>query len=102
VRTPIAADALFVIIGGATLTFGLDGSLLLDADGYMVTRPEVTAVANVRWWSLEREPMLLESSQPGLLVAGDIRAGSTKRVASAVGDGAMAVTLIHRYLALQP
>jgi len=49
-------------------------------------------------WDLERDPYLLESSIPGVFVAGDVRAQSVKRVASAVGEGAMAVTLVHRYL----
>jgi thioredoxin reductase (NADPH) len=51
------------------------------------------------WWPLERDPFFLESSQPGLFVAGDVRHGSIKRVASAVGEGAMAASLIHSYLA---
>ena len=49
-------------------------------------------------WPLDRDPYLLESSVPGVFVAGDVRAASVKRVASAVGEGAMAVTLVHRYL----
>jgi thioredoxin reductase (NADPH) len=52
-------------------------------------------------WDLERDPYLLESSVPGVFVAGDVRASSVKRVASAVGEGALAVTLVHRYLAEQ-
>jgi thioredoxin reductase (NADPH) len=52
-----------------------------------------------RWWPLDREPLFLESSQPGIFVAGDIRHGSIKRVASAVGEGAMAIALVHDYLA---
>jgi thioredoxin reductase (NADPH) len=51
-----------------------------------------------RWWPLERDPMFLESSEPGVFVAGDVRHGSIKRIASAVGEGAMAIALIHRYL----
>ena len=51
------------------------------------------------WWPLERDPYPLESSQPGVFIGGDVRHGSIKRVASAVGDGAMAVQLIHAYLA---
>jgi thioredoxin reductase (NADPH) len=52
-------------------------------------------------WDLERDPYLLESSIPGVFVAGDVRSQSVKRVASAVGEGALAVTLVHRYLAEQ-
>ena len=55
--------------------------------------------ARDRWWPLAREPLLLESSCPGVFVAGDVRHGSVKRVASAVGEGAMAVQLVHRFLA---
>jgi thioredoxin reductase (NADPH) len=97
----VGADELFVIIGGSPLTFGLESTLVLDESGYMVTGPEVLARAGGRW-PLERDPMLLESSQPGLFAAGDIRHGSTKRVAAAVGEGAMAVALIHNYLAQLP
>ena len=52
-----------------------------------------------RGWALERDPWMLEASVPGVFVAGDVRSDSVKRVASAVGEGAMAVTLVHRYLA---
>ena len=52
-----------------------------------------------RWWPLDRDPLFLETSQPGLFAAGDIRHGSIKRVASAVGEGAMAVALVHQYVA---
>jgi thioredoxin reductase (NADPH) len=65
----------------------LTGPDLLDPNG---RRP--------RGWPLDRDPYLLESSVPGVFVAGDVRAASVKRVASAVGEGALAVTLIHRYL----
>ncbi len=94
----IETHAMFVIIGGEPLTTGLEEELLLDDGGYLVTGPDILSGDHARRWALEREPMYLESSQPGLFVAGDIRRGSTKRVASAVGEGAMAVTLVHRYL----
>ena len=68
----------------------------------MVTGPELTAGGRrPGTWDLERDPYLLESSIPGVFVAGDVRAQSVKRVASAVGEGALAVTLVHRYLAAQ-
>jgi thioredoxin reductase (NADPH) len=51
-----------------------------------------------RWWPLERDPLFLESSEPGVFVAGDVRHGSIKRVASAVGEGAMAIAFVHQYL----
>ena len=62
----------------------------------MLTGADVTASLG---WNLDREPALLESSLPGIFVAGDVRHRSIKRIASAVGDGAMAVQLVHQYLA---
>jgi thioredoxin reductase (NADPH) len=94
----LTADTMFVIIGGEPLTSGLEEELRLDESGYMMTGPDLVSGDRARWWPLEREPLFLESSQPGLFVAGDIRHGSTKRVASAVGEGAMAVALVHTYL----
>ncbi len=94
----IAADAMFVIIGGEPLTSGLEDELRLDEAGYIMTGPDIVSDDRERWWPLEREPLFLESSQPGLFVAGDIRHGSTKRVASAVGEGAMAIALVHAHL----
>lgn len=95
----IPADAMFVIIGGEPLTSGLEEELRLDEAGYIMTGPDIVSDDRERWWPLNREPLFLESSQPGLFVAGDIRHGSTKRVASAVGEGAMAIALVHAHLA---
>ena len=68
----------------------------------MLTGPDLRASgSDLPAWDLERDPYLLESSVPGVFVAGDVRAQSVKRVASAVGEGALAVTLVHRYLAEQ-
>ena len=68
----------------------------------MVTGPDLMAGGNrPPSWDLARDPYLLESSIPGVFVAGDVRSQSVKRVASAVGEGALAVTLVHRYLAEQ-
>lgn len=95
----IASDALFVVIGGAPLTAGLEGWLRLDEGGYIMTGPDlIEGDGQGRTWPLQREPLFLESSQPGIFVAGDVRHGSIQRVASAVGEGAMAVTLVHTYL----
>ena len=95
-------DALFVLIGGAPLTGTVEGWLRRDAQGYLMTGSDLLLDGGRdRWWSREREPLPLESSCPGVFVAGDVRHGSVKRVASAVGEGAMAVQLVHRYLALQ-
>jgi thioredoxin reductase (NADPH) len=93
---------LFVFIGAAPLTDWLPPSLVRDASGFVVTGMALTAGGRrPESWDLERDPYLLESSIPGVFVAGDVRAQSVKRVASAVGEGALAVTLVHRYLAEQ-
>ena len=98
----VDAAYLFVFIGAAPLTDWLPESLVRDHKGFVVTGPELTASGNrPESWDLERDPYLLESSMPGVFVAGDVRAQSVKRVASAVGEGALAVTLVHRYLAAQ-
>jgi thioredoxin reductase (NADPH) len=95
----VATDALFVLIGGVPLTAGLAGWLRRDEHGFLMAgRDLLTDNEDRRWWPLERDPFPLESSQPGVFIAGDVRHGSIKRVASAVGDGAMAVQLIHQYL----
>jgi thioredoxin reductase (NADPH) len=93
---------LFVFIGAAPLTDWLPDSLVRDPSGFVMTGPELTSGGKrPESWDLERDPYLLESSIPGVFVAGDVRAQSVKRVASAVGEGALAVTLVHRYLAEQ-
>jgi thioredoxin reductase (NADPH) len=89
----------FVFIGAEPRTDWLDGVLDRDGHGFVVTGPDLLVDGRrPRGWPLDRDPWPLESSVPGVFVAGDVRADSVKRVASAVGDGAMAVTLAHRYL----
>jgi thioredoxin reductase (NADPH) len=88
------ADACFVFIGASPRTDWLDGVVARDERGFILAGPDVKAAG----WSLPREPYLLETSVPGIFVAGDVRARSIKRVASAVGEGSMAVSLIHQYL----
>jgi thioredoxin reductase (NADPH) len=89
----------FVFIGAEPRTDWLDGVLDRDGHGFVVTGPDLVVDGRrPRGWPLDRDPWLLEASVPGVFVAGDVRADSVKRVASAVGDGAMAVTLAHRYL----
>jgi thioredoxin reductase (NADPH) len=96
----VPADALSIFIGGSPLTAGVEGWLRRDAHGFLMTGPDLLEDStDRRWWPLEREPYFLESSQPGVFVAGDVRHGSIKRVASAVGEGAMAIALVHRFLA---
>jgi len=91
-----AADAIFVMIGARPVTVGAEGWLRRDDHGFLVTGPDLLAEGQPAW-PLERPPLFLESSHPGLFVAGDVRHGSIKLVASAVGEGAMAVALIHQH-----
>ena len=95
----VPASHLFVFIGAAPLTEWLDGTLARDDAGFLLTGPDLMRDGQgPAGWPVERHPYLLESSVPGVFAAGDVRAQSVKRVASAVGEGAMAVTLVHRYL----
>jgi thioredoxin reductase (NADPH) len=89
------ADACFIFIGAAPRTDWLDGVVARDPRGFILAGPDVRE----HGWPLPRDPYVLETSIPGVFVAGDVRARSIKRVASAVGEGSMAVSLIHEYLA---
>jgi thioredoxin reductase (NADPH) len=91
----LVADACFVFIGASPRTDWLDGVLARDERGFILAGID----AQTHGWPLQREPRLLETSVPGVFVAGDVRARSLKRVASAVGEGSMAVTFVHEYLA---
>ncbi len=95
----VDAQWLFVFIGAAPLTDWLDGVVVRDDRGFIVAGPDLS-VGGERppGWQLDRPPYHLETNVPGVFVAGDVRAESAKRVASAVGEGAMAVMLVHRYL----
>ncbi len=88
-------DACFVFIGALPRTDWLEGVVGRDERGFILAGPD----AQDAGWPLKRDPYLLETSVPGVFVAGDVRARSIKRVASAVGEGSMAVSLIHEYLA---
>ncbi len=93
------AQWLFVFIGAAPLTDWLDGVVVRDEHGFVVAGPDLAGPGQrPPGWDLDRPPYHLETSVPGVFVAGDARADSAKRVASAVGEGAMAVLLVHRYL----
>jgi thioredoxin reductase (NADPH) len=95
VRLP--ADALFICIGGAPRTDGAAGiGLVTNTAGYLVTGSDVTREP-VR--PVPREPLPLETNLPGVFAAGDVRLGSVKRCAAAIGEGSMAVALVHRRLA---
>jgi thioredoxin reductase (NADPH) len=95
----VSAQWLFLFIGAAPLTDWLDGVVERDPLGFVVAGPDLSVEGQPpRGWALDRPPYHLETSVPGVFVAGDARAESAKRVASAVGEGAMAVMLVHRYL----
>jgi len=95
----VDAQWLFVFIGAAPLTGWLDGVVDRDERGFVLAGPDLTVAGEqLAGWPLDRAPYHLETSVPGIFVAGDVRAESAKRVASAVGEGAMAVMLVHRYL----
>ncbi|MGX1771287.1 FAD-dependent oxidoreductase [Nocardia brasiliensis] len=94
------AERLFLFIGAAPQTEWLDGTVKRDTAGYVLAGPDLMVDgARPAGWELPRPPHHLETSVPGVFVAGDVHADSAKRVASAVGEGAMAVMLVHRYLA---
>ena len=95
----VGAGWLFLFIGAAPLTDWLDGVVDRDERGFVIAGPDLSVEGDrPRGWELDRAPYHLETSVPGVFVAGDARADSAKRVASAVGEGAMAVMLVHRYL----
>jgi thioredoxin reductase (NADPH) len=94
-ESSLEADACFVFIGASPHTDWLEGVVARDERGFILSGLD----AKLDGWPLKREPYLLETSVPGIFVAGDVRARSIKRVASAVGEGSMAVSLIHQYLA---
>jgi thioredoxin reductase (NADPH) len=95
----VDAQFLFVFIGAAPLTDWLDGVVARDERGFVITGPDLVVDGELpTGWPLDRPPYHLETSVPGVFAAGDVRADSAKRVASAVGEGAMAVMLVHRYL----
>ncbi len=95
----VSAQWLFLFIGAAPLTDWLDGVVVRDGRGFVLAGPDLASCGRrPPGWDLDRLPYHLETSVPGVFVAGDARAESAKRVASAVGEGAMAVMLVHRYL----
>jgi thioredoxin reductase (NADPH) len=98
----VLAAFLFVFIGAAPCTEWLEGAVQRDRRGFVVTGPDLLVGGRrPRGWPLDRDPYYLEGSVPGVFAAGDARANSVKRVASAVGEGAMAIQLVHRYLEAQ-
>ena len=98
-RETVSAGALFIFIGASPPTAWLADDLVLDERGFVLTGPDVIATNKSRW-PLERDPFLLETNVPGVFAAGDVRHGSGKRVATAVGEGAMAVMSVWQYRSL--
>ena len=94
-RRSVPADALFVLIGAQPRTQWLAGSVARDRQGFIRTGPDLPAGTR---WPPGRPPLPLETSLPGVFAAGDVRQGSVKRVASAVGEGAATIPLVHRHL----
>jgi thioredoxin reductase (NADPH) len=98
-RRTVPASALFIFIGAVPHTDWLGGVVERDEYGFILSGPDLTRGGRrPRGWRLDREPYWLETSQPGVFVAGDVRHASVKRVASAVGEGSMAVQFIHQHL----
>lgn len=94
------ADVLFIFIGARPVTEWLDSRLLLDPKGFLYTGRDLRQHPDYKKiWKRPREPFLLETCQPGIFAAGDVRSGAMNRVASAVGEGAMAIKFTHEYLA---
>jgi thioredoxin reductase (NADPH) len=95
----VKAAHLFVFIGAAPRTEWLEGVIARDGLGFVLAGPDLAVGgAAPKGWPLDRAPYHLETNVPGVFVAGDVRSESGKRVASAVGEGSMAVMLVHRYL----
>jgi thioredoxin reductase (NADPH) len=95
-REEFNCGRMFIFIGAEPRTDWLDGVVARDDHGFILSGPDLRDVCG---WTLDRPPHHLETSVPGVFVAGDVRAESAKRVAAAVGEGSMAVMLVHRYLA---
>jgi len=96
--TVLPIHHVFVMAGASPRTDWLRGCLALDDKGFILTGRDIALAGNASW-KLARPPQMLETSLPGVFAIGDVRAGSVKRVASAVGEGAISVSLVHRTLA---
>jgi thioredoxin reductase (NADPH) len=94
------SSGLYIFIGAVPYTDDLVGLIERDANGFILTGPDLihNGREHPRGWTLDRQPFLLETNVPGIFAAGDVRHGSMKRVAASVGEGSIAVQLIHQYL----
>ncbi|MCC7445824.1 MAG: FAD-dependent oxidoreductase [Anaerolineae bacterium] len=98
-KRTVPTKAMFIFIGAKPHTDWLEGIIERDTNGFIPTGPDLIHDGKrPKGWTLDRDPYLLESSVPGIFVAGDVRCRSIKRVASAVGEGAMSVAFVHQYL----
>jgi thioredoxin reductase (NADPH) len=92
-------SAVFIFIGAAPRTEMLKGIIETDDRGFILTGPDLPRKnGKVKDWEIERDPFILETNVPGIFAAGDVRSGSGKRVASAVGEGSAAIAMVHKYL----
>ena len=99
-REEVPAGALYIFIGARPYTDWLGDAVATDPRGFVRTGADLAEEADFRTsWKLERSPLPLETGRPGIFAAGDVRAGAMNRVAAAVGEGAMAIKLVHEYLA---
>jgi len=97
--TAVPASALFLMIGTEPRTQWLEGSVARDPQGFILTGRDLSQAGRpMASWPLQRPPLLLETSIPGVFAAGDVRHRPVKRVASAIGEGAIAIQLLHEYL----
>jgi thioredoxin reductase (NADPH) len=99
VREEVSASWLFIFIGASPRTEWLGPDVVRDGKGFLVTGQDLLSPTLAPRWPLPRAPFALETSVPGVFAAGDVRLDSMKRVASAVGEGAMSIYFVHRYLA---
>ncbi len=90
---------VFIMTGASPCTEWLRGCVALDNKGFILTGRDLDNVLPEFHWPLSRAPQMLETSLPGVFAVGDVRAGNVKRVASAVGEGSIAISLVHRVLA---
>ncbi|HSN08471.1 MAG TPA: FAD-dependent oxidoreductase, partial [Hanamia sp.] len=98
-KTNYAASALYIFIGARPYTEWIGLDIIKDSKGFVETGRNLTTYDSfAKIWKSNRDPYLLETSCPGIFAAGDVRSGAMNRVASAVGEGSMAISFVHKYL----